>query len=151
MPDRRPAESHCELCELLRDQCVHGLAERRNRPAGVGKTRGNAKSVHPSNKQAIRGPTTATVMATDSSDQEAARAPRLCARCHDKARYGRYRLCLGCGKDAGFVLCTKCGRYFDPTAAGRSGKRTCRACARRPRGSVWAPTSAGSPGLGKRS
>ena len=77
--------------------------------------------------------------------------PRTCAECGARSRYGRYRLCLRCGIQAGFRVCSRCGRYFQPETPVSAKKKTkCKACNKRRRGSVWVTASAGSPGLGRR-
>jgi hypothetical protein len=119
----------CELCDLPRSQCVHGLAER------------EAKKRQPAKKTLASGP---------KGKQTSPRDP-LCAQCHKRHRYSRYRLCLQCGIQAGYVLCKGCGRYFQPEQ-GVKKKHTKRpTCRRRVKSSVWATGSAGAPGLGKRS
>jgi RecJ-like exonuclease len=88
-------------------------------------------------------------MARKSKTSSAAvtKAVARCAECSKHARYSRYRLCLRCGKRAGWLLCTLCGRHFAPYG---QKKRRCKTCARKRGGSVWTVASAGSPGLGKR-
>lgn len=136
------AAARCELCDLPTALCVHGQPRSR---AGAGKKSAARQEVKLSSGKAKRTPTSSTPA-----------KPKKCANCAKRARYGRYRLCLPCGKAAGFRLCSKCGRYFQPgpAATGKDAARKkaiCTSCHRgRPRRSVWAPASAGSPGLGRR-
>lgn len=129
----------CGVCDLPLAQCAHALERRlakaeRRRAAKAGRK--------PAGKQKR---TASKPGGPEGND------PR-CATCGTRARYGRYRLCLRCGIEAGFRVCGRCGRYFQPDAqASVMKKPTCKGCKKKGRrGSVWVTASAGSPGLGRR-
>lgn len=129
----------CELCELPLSQCAHG-GERKAK-----KQRGSGSSANGSPSAKGRRRSTASAPA-----KQVKRGSRICVFCKTKRRYSRYNRCIDCAIKAGFRLCAQCGRYYEPTkSTGRKGR--CPACRRSGKsGSVWAPPTAGSPGLGKR-
>lgn len=124
---RSSQHKRCDLCDLPLAQCVHGLEKRRaNAQKKASSSKAKAK-VHPKLP-----------------------SKRLCVECGKRKRYGRYRWCLACGKQAGFRLCTSCGRYFlDQTLTLKGKKVRCPTCRKKRQGSVWIVASAGAPGLGK--
>ena len=130
---------HCELCDLPLAQCAHGLAPRpakTQRPQGKKKARGAARPVKGSG---------------GSTGVPGRGTVRVCAECGERARYGRYRLCLPCGIRAGFRVCASCGRYFQPEAPVKAKKKAkCKTCKKGRGGSVWVSGSAGAPSLGRR-
>jgi hypothetical protein len=130
--------SHCVLCDLPRDQCIHGLQKAQARKAAYTAKR-KTKKEEAKKKQ------------SKSSRGAAKSRARTCSRCHTLRCYGRYGVCLPCGIKLGFSLCRSCGRYFKPDADTSRSKPRCKTCLgpRRPR-SVWVVASAGSQGVGKR-
>ena len=129
---------HCELCDLPLAQCVHGLQRRTKKAAPASRT-GSATSggKRRGGKKKGSAPVGGPVL--------------KCAECGRRARYGRYRLCLQCGISAGFRVCSRCGRYFQPDVSiGAKKKMSCKTCKKRRGGSVWVTGSAGSPTLGCR-
>ena len=128
----------CDLCDLPLAQCAHGLEPRR--------AKAERRAEKPRAKRTGQKNRTDSKRRTPSGEE-----PRKCAECGTQARYGKYRLCLRCGIRAGFRLCSRCGRYFQPEPPlSPMKKATCTACKKRRRGSVWVTASAGSPGLGRR-
>lgn len=128
------AAVYCELCDLPRTQCQHGLADRHRQAA----------------ESAVRGGTTAMGQKQDASS---ATRTRKCNRCGKRKRQGRFGMCTGCLLKNGAKMCSQCKKAFkaDDTAAGK--KPICPSCRKkrkRGKGSVWTVASAGAPTLGKR-
>lgn len=129
------ASAHCELCDLPRAQCQHGLARRQRRAANKQK---RAAAATPANK------------GTANSPSGFPARPAKCARCGQRAPQGRYWMCADCLLKTGAKRCARCKKAFKPEEGYEAKKPKCRSCRKKGRGSVWVVGSAGSPGLGKR-
>lgn len=126
---------HCDLCDLPRAQCQHGLARRERRAANKAKKKASAKR--------------ATKAASSKTAAFPAR-PEKCSRCGQKAPQGRYWMCTACLLKTGATKCTQCKKAFKPEEGYTSRKPKCRSCRTKGKGSVWTVASAGAPSLGKR-
>lgn len=120
----------CNLCDLPRSQCVHGL--RKTKPA-KSKKRSSAR-------------------ATTNARAPKAGTAGKCSTCKKNARYERYSVCAKCLVRDGGKVCRICGRLLRPEPEHMHKKPKCKTCRHGNwRGKdVYVVAQAGSPGLGKR-